>query len=268
MPTNFYRQCDADYRLLIPAEGYGGWEKKNLDFDTDRSAVVIMHACSCGTYDECPGWYRAVEYLPRADKIAREEFPKLLKAIRNAGIRVFHVAFSGDYYQGLAGYKKTLQLAGEKNHQVEKTELDPVTERLLKFKNDNVYPGINNMKDISNGSKKLDFYPEARPLDSEEIVDDEFQLFILCKEYNINHLIYTGFAIDGCLLTSNGGMVDMARRGILCSTIRQAVTAIENKETARYELCKEIALWRVAVMFGFVYELDDFIDVIEKIHPL
>lgn len=54
----------------------------------------------------------------------------------------------------------------------------------------------------------------------------------------------------------------MSQKGLLCSTIRQAVTAVENKDTARYELCKEIGLWRVALAFGFVYELDDLLNVL------
>lgn len=47
-----------------------------------------------------------------------------------------------------------------------------------------------------------------------------------------------------------------------CPAIRQAVTAVENKETARGELCKEIGLWRVALAFGFVFDLDDFVSAI------
>jgi hypothetical protein len=42
-------------------------------------------------------------------------------------------------------------------------------------------------------------------------------------------------------------MVDLSRAGLLCSTIREATTAIENKETARHENAKELALWRVAL---------------------
>jgi hypothetical protein len=37
------------------------------------------------------------------------------------------------------------------------------------------------------------------------------------------------------------------------------VTAVENRETARTEAAKELALWRVAVMFGFVFDADDLI---------
>jgi hypothetical protein len=54
-------------------------------------------------------------------------------------------------------------------------------------------------------------------------------------------------------------MADMSRRGLMCSAVRQAVTAVENKETARRELGKELGLWRVALAFGFVFDVDDLV---------
>jgi hypothetical protein len=58
---------------------------------------------------------------------------------------------------------------------------------------------------------------------------------------------------------SPGGMVDMRRTGMICSALRQAVTAVENRESARLESHKEEALWRVALAFGFVFDVDDFV---------
>ena len=49
----------------------------------------------------------------------------------------------------------------------------------------------------------------------------------------------------------------------MCSALRQAVTAVENRETARAELCKEIALWRVALAFGFVFDVEDLVKALE-----
>jgi hypothetical protein len=60
-------------------------------------------------------------------------------------------------------------------------------------------------------------------------------------------------------------MVDMKRHGCLCSTIAEAVTAVENRETARDELEKQSALWRVAIEFGLVFSLADFIPALAKI---
>jgi len=115
--------------------------------------------------------------------------------------------------------------------------------------------------DVARGFSQIDFLPEARPQGEEGIAEDAEQLFALCREAGVNHLIYAGFAINWCLLLSPGGMADMSKRGIMCSALRQAVTAVENRETARQELCKEIALWRVALAFGFVFDVDSFIFV-------
>ena len=75
---------------------------------------------------------------------------------------------------------------------------------------------------------------------------------------------YAGFAIDGCLLISPGGMVDMNQRGVMCSAIRQAVVAIESKESAETQFAKELALWRVALLFGFVFDSDDVIAALAR----
>ena len=93
----------------------------------------------------------------------------------------------------------------------------------------------------------------------EGIAENAPQLLALCKHHGVNHLIYAGFAINWCLLLSPGGMADMSKHGIMCSALRQAVTAVENRETARHELCKEIALWRVALAFGYVFDVEDFV---------
>jgi hypothetical protein len=107
------------------------------------------------------------------------------------------------------------------------------------------------------------FPEEEKPKNDEEIVLDEHQLIKLCKYYGINHLIYIGYNINWCIQFSNSGFMHIYRHGIMCSTIRQAVTAVENKETARQELGKELALWTIAVGFGYVYDVDDFIKAIE-----
>jgi site-specific DNA recombinase len=132
-------------------------------------------------------------------------------------------------------------------------------EQLEQFKKE---LGSHNQPDIERGFDNTDFMQEAKPVGNEGIAEDANQLAALCMYYDVNHLIYVGFAINWCLLLSPGGMFEMSQKGLLCSTIRQAVTAVENKDTARYELCKEIGLWRVSLAFGFVYELDDLIDAL------
>ncbi|WP_152360298.1 hypothetical protein [Microlunatus speluncae] len=255
LPTSYYQQFDADLAAEIPAEGYGGWRVAHLPLNTDRTALVVMHAWDCGTAEEHPGWFRAVEYLPRSYRIATEVLPPLLSAVRGSGLRVFHVVAGRDYYSRLPGFATT----------DEPPAIDPpdqedlVLHTLRRFRDDQVFPGTHNLPDIARGRTTLDFLPSAVPQGDEPVAATSAQLLAHCRTYGINHLIYTGFALDGCLLTSPGGMVDLSRAGLLCSTVREATTAIENKETARTETAKALALWRVALHFGFVYGAADLI---------
>jgi hypothetical protein len=262
LSAHYYQQFDADFNRDVPAEGYGGWKSKPIDLSWDHTAVVVMHAWDCGTCEQYPGWFRAVEYIPRADAIAQEVFPRLLGTIRHQGFLLFHVVGGGDYYKPYPGYKRAVELAGPSPPRPEQIDADESLRRLRQFRSEHVFVGAHNAEDVRRGSARIDFAHQARPRGDEGIAEDGHQLFALCKHHGVNHLIYTGFAINWCLLMSPGGMLDMSRRGLMCSAIRQAVTAVENKETARRELCKEIALWRVALAFGFVFDLDDFVAAI------
>lgn len=266
VPTTYYQHFDCDFGRDVPTEGFGGWKQADLPVDLDRTAVVLMHAWECGTRDRYPGWHRCAEWIPRAQEICRTVFPGLLAAVRASPLKLFHVVSSGTYYHELPGYRATVELAGPEPAQPERLPErlpeEPVAAGLRRFRAENVFVGRHNEADVARGFAALDFAPEARPAEGEPVAQTSHQLFALCRQAGVSHLIYAGFAIDGCLLLSPGGMVDMSRRGILCSAFRQAVTAIENKETARGELLKEAALWRVALLYGFVYDVQSFVRAI------
>ncbi|MDI6829621.1 MAG: hypothetical protein QME62_14175 [Armatimonadota bacterium] len=260
LPASYYQQFDADFKRDVPAEGYGGWNKEEIEISFDHTALVVMHAWDMGTRELYPGWHRAVEYIPRADKICRTVFPRLLSAVRESGFKLFHVVGGGkNYYSQYPGYQRAVKLAGPEPEKLETMDADPVLEKLRRFRNEHVFVGLHNAADVTEGFRNLDFHPVAKPIGDEGIAENGYQLFALCKEAGVNHLIYTGFAINWCLLLSPGGMADMSKREIMCSVIRQATTAVENKESARKELHKEEALWRVALAFGFVFDVEDFI---------
>lgn len=272
--TYYYQQFDADFSKDVPAEGFGGWKKAELEINPAHTALVVMHAWDFGTREQYPGWHKTVEYIPRAYDICKNVFPKLLKTVRASEMKTFHVAVPNENLKKYPGYKYTVELTNErkdnykKNDDVSKSfaipERDEEIKKLWTFWSDNVVPGACNKEDVQRGFKNLDFPDEVKPLDSEGIAVNADQLFALCKKEGVNHLIYTGFAINGCLLVSPGGIIDMVRRGMMCSTIRQAVTAIENKETARNELAKELGLWFVSIISGFVYDIDDFIKALKN----
>ncbi len=264
LPASYYQQFDADYTREVPGEGYAGWQQGEVELAPKHTALVVMHAWDCGGLEEWPGWRRAVEYYPRAVKIAQEVFPDLLAAVRASPLPVFHVVGGNDYYQNLPGYQKTLAIAGA-SPVFKPVVRDPVYERLQQFRSDHVFVGERNRPDVEEGRKFIKFLPAAEPREGEFIAEDSHQLAALCREFGINHLIYTGFAINWCLLMSPGGMVELDRYGVMCSTIREAVTAVENAETAREEREKQQALWRVSLQFGFVFGVDDFKKAIKSI---
>ncbi|MGM0491485.1 MAG: hypothetical protein ACQER1_00960 [Armatimonadota bacterium] len=260
--AHYYEQFDADFSLDVPGEGFGGWKSDELEINPDRTALVVMHAWDCGSYEDFPGWWRRVEYIPRMQAIVRNVFPPLLGAVRASPLELFHVVGGGDYYAHLPGYQRAAQLAGSTRATPEKVKADPVLERLRQFKQDLI---AHNLEDTRRGFEQVDFPDEARPVGDEGIAANAPQLLALCSDAGVNHLIYVGFAINWCLLLSPGGMADMSRHGIMCSTIREATTAVENAETAREELAKQIALWRVALAFGYVFDLEDFLAALERI---
>ena len=267
VPASYYQQFDADPRLEVPAEGYGGWKKTVLELDLRRTGVVVMHAWDCGTPEEFPGWYRCVEYIPRANAICRSVFPKLLQGVRAAGVPLFHVVGGGQYYLNLPGYQRAQRLAGPPPKPRETIPADPTLQKLQQFRGENVFVGKHNQADVARGFARLDFAAEARPLGDEGVAENGDQLFALCKEVGVNHLIYAGFAINWCLLLSPGGMHEMSGRGFLCSAFRDATTAVESKESARRQWAKELGLWRVALAFGFVFDVDDFLAAVQSAPP-
>jgi nicotinamidase-related amidase len=259
LPARLYQQFDADPALPVPAEGYGGWRSIEVDLAPAHTALVIMHAWDCGGPGEFPGWRRAVEYHPRAERILSTVFPNLLAAVRRSPLPLFHVVGGGrDYYSRLPGYRRAVALAGTQTP-LPCVAPDPASKALRQLRAARVFPGGHNAPDIEAGFARLDFAPAARPVGDEGVAENAAQLAALCLHHGVNHLIYVGFALNWCLLMAPGGMVDMARHGCLCSTIAEAVTAVENRETARDEREKQQALWRVAVEFGFVFSLEDFL---------
>jgi len=267
VPTWYYTHFGADYTLDVPAEGFGGWSKADLPLscgsegDAAHTALCVMHAWDCPDRAEVPGIYSAVEYLPRAAEILRTRLPDLLQAFRQAGMQVIHIE-SGDYVHKYDNYKRTMKLIKgklPKEKTLPRPAQDATTKALAAFRTAHVHPGTENQADIAAACKIRDIHPAARPLPGEYMVTQSDELHAVCARHGINHLIYAGFAVNYCLLMSPGGMLDMSRRGFLCSLVKEATTAVECDFSARDELAKQLALWNVALSFGFVYEQDDLI---------
>jgi hypothetical protein len=257
--AQYYQHFDADFSRPVPEETMGGWKKKLLNFSRDNTAIVSMHVWNGQTPQVYGGWWRCAPWLRRATQITTSLFPQLFSAIRNSDIPLFHIAGGPNgYWKKYPGYQYTLSICPD-SAKLGQVASDPLRDEILKFKSDHAIVGRENIKDVEKAFSELDFAPQAAPLDNEPIVENSDQLFALCRAKNINHLIYCGFCLNWCLLLSPGGMAEISKYGILCSTISQATTAVENRTSAADEREKESALWRVALEYGFVFDFDDII---------
>lgn len=267
LPARLYQQFDADPARAVPAEAFGGWQQIDVELAPAHTALVVMHAWDCNQPGEYPGWDRVVEYRPRARQILRDVFPPLLAAVRQSPLLVFHVVGGReDYYRHLPGHQRALGLTSASPAPLT-VQPDPVFARLQRLRQERGVPGAHNEAEVAAGFARLDFAPEARPLNCEGVAEDGAKLAALCRAHGVNHLVYVGFALNWCLLMSPGGMVDMKRHGCLCSTIVEATTAVENRETAATEREKQQALWRVALEFGFVFSFADFLRALPSTFP-
>jgi nicotinamidase-related amidase len=267
LPAHYYRQHDAEVGADIPGRGFAGWKTRLLEVPLEKTALVSMHAWNPGLDPRIPagpdspyvGWFRVVEYLPRAMKISREVFPPLLSAARDAGLTVIHVGSDECYTGRYPEYQRAKELAEGDTYRAPGTGHRAPDDELRRQWQTERYRqshGEHNLEHIRAGFQHIDFAPEAMPKDGEPVVINSAQLNAVCRERGIWHLIYIGFAINWCLLASPGGMIDMSRLGYVCSTIRQATTAVESRESCTDEWAKELALFRVALMFGYVFDLD------------
>lgn len=259
LETHIYRDFPADFRRDVPAEGYGGWTTLPVELPLAETALVSMHAWDCGSPARRKALYQAEEYHSRAKPILENVFPPLLAAARKAGMTVLHVVGGGDYYKELPEYKRAVKLAGADPEFTGEAPHSGANIRFRQLKALHASPGPRNRKAAASGKLRLDFAPQARPLPGEGIAENAAQLSALCRERGASHLVYIGFALNWCLLTSAGGMRDMARRWYFCSVIHDATTGLENKESARREAHKEEGLWRVSTGFGFIFDSIPFI---------
>ncbi len=279
LPAHYYRQHDADVTADIPGRAFAGWTTRLLEVPLERTALVNMHVWNPGLDPRIPagpdspylGWFRVVEYLPRAIAITREIFPPLLAAARGTGLTVIHVGSDECYTARYPAYQQAKALAAAETEAgrgaaaPSRAVEDPLRDQWSRERH-RQFTGEHNIEPIRAGFQHIDFAPQAMPREGEPVVINSPQLHAVCRERGIWHLIYVGFAINWCLLASPGGMLDMSRLGYHCSTIRQATTAVENHASCSQETAKELALWRVALMFGYVFDLDPVLAALGQIN--
>ena len=255
VPAYYYAQHGADYTKEFPAQGFEGWTKTHVPLNLAKTAVVVMHVWKLPDAEQCPGLYSHLEYARRADAIVAERYPAFLAAVRKSGLRVIHVG---------AGFEP--QLREFPSYHAVRKKYPPVSpERLTvseeqkalmdKHWKSSCSADMHQYNDIERSFSGRGF--SVTPLEHEEVVTHSNQLFALCKEHGIEHLIYAGFAVNACLIMSQCGLIDMVRHGLMCSVVGDLTTAVENKKSIQAQSNREYGLWLFAVQSGYVFLSDD-----------
>lgn len=264
VPCYIYVQQNADYSLPYPGEGFTGWTNLNIPLDPSKTAIVIMHAWDILPYEQCPGIHRMCEYVLRSQKIMEERFPSFLEAVRNSSIRLIHVGSSTE--KTLAThpkYQEILKKYPEVPHP--RMQISEQTQRLRDLHQRIGSCSEENEQDFLMSCEHRDF--AIKPLDTEDLVCTSEQLYAVCLEHGIEHLIYTGFALNWCLTYNECGMVDMNRYGLMCSVVGDLTTAVENKESCRNQDHLKYGLWQFATYNGFVFLADDLKHTLLQVVP-
>lgn len=267
--ARFYRRYDADPSAVVPAESILGWDERMLDIPFDQSMLVCMHFWNLGLDERLPygrdvpyaGWYRISEYIKRTITITREVMPSLLAVARKSGLTVAHVGI-GPFATKYPGYAHVVELAGPEPTPCEGAPESSIRDAWQQGRTAETC-GEHNVAALSEASPLVDFPHEVMPQDDEPVVITTHQLNEVCRHRGIWHLIYCGFLINACIMNSPGGMVDMRRLGYFCTTVRDATTAGETRETARHEWGKELALSSV----DYVFESTDLIAALCQTAP-
>lgn len=272
---DYYRHHPVDFSLgALGALGMKGWgETVEVEAPIGETALVSMHAENIGLVPEIPyadrgplsGYMRWLEYEGRKMDILRTEYPRILAAARGAGLAVVHVAM-GKYGRKYPGYARALKLSGPEPPAASPRAPGTGRVRPPDDRKEMLLFGehYDDNRDEEHFGRFFDFAAAAKPEGEEYVVETSHQLSSVLHALGAWNLIYAGFAINWCLWFSGGGMVDMSRLGYRCSCLREAVTAVENRESVRGEAHKEEALWRTSLMFGYIFGAADFVSACEK----
>jgi hypothetical protein len=225
--TCWYQQFDADAPRPVPAESTAGWTTGEVALSLAHTAVVVMHA-----------WHRFVEQDPLAVWWRFTGAPRTAscgtssrrrQGVRRSGLPLFHVVGGGrdDDFSTF----RAIRCAGPRGGLAPGSPVaaDPVDDDF----------GATLMLDLSGAARRGRHRGRVREagLRSDLLVrsttkaspEDALDRRAL-PACGINHLIMP-VSRSAALVDVARRMVDMARHGVICSVLEDAVTAVENSKT-------------------------------------
>lgn len=271
LPWHMYCHYPADFsRWEAAAVGFHGWASEVRELDLSRTALALMHFPSTGLTPatewgpDCPipSALGTVEWVPRAMSVVTFRMPRLIESARAAGLQVAHVGVGGKPYTEGEIWERCLKEVGEPPP----ADSDVITGTpTWKAQHTRDVFDLPRTDPPSIPSREFSLPSVFLPQGDDIIAQHAWQLHRLLQNRDIDHIIYTGWALNWCLWFSPCGMADMSRKGYMCSAVRGGCVAIENKESAVGEDNLEYALWKTSTMFGYVFELHELTHALRQL---
>ena len=272
LPIRYY-QIARLYGPGMPPSGQEGYHERVLEQPVGQVGLVLVHCWNLGEengpYPIEPGTAcrgEAADWVPVAHRIVKEKIVPALDAAREAGVAVFHLA-QHTYAPLYAPYR---QIAEDdelkprvKNLPFERCVRPRSIPEQWRDEYGDDFPGAVWVTHRD----RFDIAEPVRPLDSEAVVVDGWQLNGLCRRRDIDTLVYVGFMADLCLVNVPGAIRDMAGKfGYRCVVLRDCTTAYEFADTADGGWMTLAAIRLIETGMGYSAGADDFIAACREAH--
>jgi nicotinamidase-related amidase len=244
-----------------------GYEEEILELPVEQTAFVGMHCWNIG----CPdgpsidvnfvagmGWPEATM---ESWRIMRDIIRPGMDLCRGIGLPVCHVEpeeFDKHYPQVESRrtpendkLAKTLRRRSDRWNIQRQGELERIDAR----------SGSEMAKDSpTQRMKRAEF---VSPQGDEPLVFYSTQLDEYLQQRGVTTIIYTGFATDMCILTSEGGGRPMVTAGYRCILMRDGTCGVESPDTFKEKLATRYGIFRFEVAVGYSTTWADFQGAVE-----
>jgi nicotinamidase-related amidase len=222
----------------MPPSCTEGYRQHTVSRKVSQVGLVLVH---CWNLGESDGPYpartderlrgKAGDWVCEARKIISERIAPALAAARRAGLAVFHLAHESyaGRYESYRHIKDDPRMAAPPQAPVDLCVRPRTLGRQLAEQYGADFPGC--VWDTHRES--FDIARAVRPAEGEHVIVNGWQLNRLCRQMDIDTLVYAGFMADICLVHSSGAMREMSLRyKYNCVALRDCTVAYEYGDTA------------------------------------
>jgi nicotinamidase-related amidase len=270
IPVRWF-QLGKLYGPGMPQDLEEGLKERLMKKPVSEVAIVSVHCWNLGEpgapYPFEPGTRspgKIEDWVPRAHEIVSQRIKPTFDAARKAGITIFHLS-GATYAPRYPTYKEIstdpeLQAPEKPNVEFERCVRPRTKEEEMRKHYGPNWPGAAwhthpELFDIAQG---------AKPLDTEPVLTNGWQLNGLCRRKGIDTLFYVGFMAEICLQHVPGAIIEMSEKfGYRCVVLRDCTTAHEYPETYEGNWMTFAAIRMIEAGVGFSTTSRQFIKAVE-----